>query len=184
MITPTTTPPNLPGVTTQAASPSEIRPSITETLKKKRGRPSLAEERAKLQAEFQTQAPAPIKEVFKPDMVAGLTNVPFSFCALLTKNPDWNLSPEDQNFVAPSLADVLNEIYPELVGKYPRLAVLAVMYTGVFLKKSGELMVKAQKKPVVPVPEKAKPKPPEAVLDGDGLSPAEKVLRDRMSGNA
>lgn len=164
------------------ASSSDNRPSIVEVVKRKRGRPTLAEELARAKEKEMQQAAPITREVFKPDMVEGISNLPFSLAAIVTKNKEWNLSDEDKSFVAPSLADWLNELWPEITGKYPRLAVLCVMYGGLFVKKSGEVIVKKMDMPVSPVPEAArppKPEPKKTVVVSDGMSQAERIMRER-----
>jgi hypothetical protein len=164
----------------QVDDASDNRPSITETVKKRGGRKSRAEEFKELQAQAAAQTPV-IKEVFKPDMVEGFTNLPFSLCALLTKNQDWNLDDSDKKFLSPAMADWLNELWPEITGKYPRLAVLFVMYSGAFIKKSGEVFIKSQHKGKSPVPETSKPVVKEQ-MPGDGLTASERALKERAIG--
>lgn len=173
----------IPGANAPPDLSGDNRASITDTLKKKRGRPTKAEELAKAQAEAAASTPV-VREVFKPDMVEGVTNIPFGLCAVAFRNKEWNLDDSDKKLLAPPFADWLNELWPEISGKYPRLAVLLVMTGAVFVKKTTELAIKHQQKPVSPVPEKARPETPAQSLvpdmpGGNGLTATEQYMNNR-----
>jgi hypothetical protein len=164
------------------------RASLSEI--KKRGRKTneeiIAEYQRKQAAGGQAAPPPAI--VLHPRHVEGLCNIPFAGIGWITKEPLWNLSKDEQEFLSNPLADFLNEILPELARKYPKGAILAICFVSVATKKLGDI---AQKKPISVLREAREeaPKhrePAPIVLDnavgGDGMTVFERNLRKRERG--
>lgn len=166
----------------------DTRPSISEVrARKKRGRPTNEELKARFQAENAStaQASVPPSNIFSASVCKNLSNIPFSLCGTYFKDENWNLDEPDKDFISVPLSDFLNELYPELCQKYPRAVILATMFGALIVKKYAEVSMKKQKTKAVEEAYQAQ-HPAEQVAENvvlpGGLTEAERMLKERVRG--
>lgn len=118
---------------------ADTRPSITQ-VKKRRGRPPKVAG-AQTAAPSMGVQPAQVCTIFSANYCGAIANLPFKIAADFSKIAELELDSDDKAFLGSPLADVLNELYPELIAKYPKWAVLLMGFAAIASKKAVEVSI-------------------------------------------